>query len=743
MHSNKTNVNKIFLSLLALLMLVSVAIGVTYSWIEGGVTYTIAGNVNTLASKTTTYGRVNTTSLSAGKELDLTKFDYVTNKDLFHFTPVSGNGENFFFNIGTDSQGNALYRQADTNDVGTKFIKYNFDFKAEKKSYLYFTSAPVITLYRNDVEDNSIDTSAFRFMIKLNNTKHVLSTSANEQTVSAVSNINGSTENVTVKPISMYTDGVTGATELFTLTKNQEDNIEVAIWLDSSVSAETLAQLSGCKVDLNLNLKIVGEKITVKVDTQVSPSGASKPTNVVTIGGSGTSYTGYEGDKVQIKAVDKTGYTFDAWYYSNGDKLTTDKTYTITIGETGTTYYAKYLKNYTISLTARLGEDDSTAGVDTAGGYVSFTENDISSLSVSNDYPYGESVTLYAKAKSGYKLTRIVDEDGNTYSSGQTISNISESKTFYAEFEELETKVIYFKPSSDWKSANAWFAGWVWGGSVPDQWIIFEATEVDGIYSANIPELCTGIKLVRMNPANTVPDFNTGAWNQSGDITINTSGKNLIKLTNGSNWNETTITWHNFPVTVNVTVNNSNYGTAKIDSKTSIVTYSGHIATLTASPASSSYEFVGWYDADGNKVSGTNTSDSQTLEISGDINETITYTAKFQKKTATTRTIYFDANHWDVSGATFAAYVWNSSGEKTIWMSEIDNTGVFSCEIDKAYTNIIFIRMNSSATSSSFGWDYKWNQTADLTIPSDGKNMFAPNNGNWDGANGTWSIYTG
>lgn len=44
--------------------------------------------------------------------------------------------------------------------------------------------------------------------------------------------------------------------------------------------------------------------------------------------------------------------------------------------------------------------------------------------------------------------------------------------------------------------------------------------------------------------------------------------------------------------------------------------------------------------------------------------------------------------------------------------------------------------MNPETTANN--WDNKWNQTADLTIPTDGKNYFKANGG-WDKIDGTWS----
>ena len=45
--------------------------------------------------------------------------------------------------------------------------------------------------------------------------------------------------------------------------------------------------------------------------------------------------------------------------------------------------------------------------------------------------------------------------------------------------------------------------------------------------------------------------------------------------------------------------------------------------------------------------------------------------------------------------------------------------------------------MNGSKPENN--WDNRWNQTGDLTIPTDGKNLFDKPNGTWDGATTSWS----
>ena len=86
-------------------------------------------------------------------------------------------------------------------------------------------------------------------------------------------------------------------------------------------------------------------------------------------------------------------------------------------------------------------------------------------------------------------------------------------------------------------------------------------------------------------------------------------------------------------------------------------------------------------------------------------------------------TLYFKpSTEWKSDGARFAAYFFVGSNTYT-WasMTDPDGDGYYECAVPSGgYTSVIFCRMNGSASANS--WDNKWNQTADLTIPTDGKN---------------------
>ena len=93
--------------------------------------------------------------------------------------------------------------------------------------------------------------------------------------------------------------------------------------------------------------------------------------------------------------------------------------------------------------------------------------------------------------------------------------------------------------------------------------------------------------------------------------------------------------------------------------------------------------------------------------------------------------------NWKSDGARFAAYFFGN-GEEWVDMEKV-NDDLYFCDIPttKSYPSVILCRMNPGNASND--WTNKWNQTGDLTIPTDGKNLFTLKDGEWEGATGTWS----
>ena len=104
--------------------------------------------------------------------------------------------------------------------------------------------------------------------------------------------------------------------------------------------------------------------------------------------------------------------------------------------------------------------------------------------------------------------------------------------------------------------------------------------------------------------------------------------------------------------------------------------------------------------------------------------------------------IYFKASHWEVDGARFEAYLWGGTPD-IAWISLTSiGDNIFRGELPDGYDygcNIIFCRMNPAGATGN--WNSKWNQTANLTVPTNGNNLFTVTNNAWDNATGTWSKY--
>lgn len=109
-------------------------------------------------------------------------------------------------------------------------------------------------------------------------------------------------------------------------------------------------------------------------------------------------------------------------------------------------------------------------------------------------------------------------------------------------------------------------------------------------------------------------------------------------------------------------------------------------------------------------------------------------------------TLYLKPNsNWKSDGARFAMVLATEGWSAQVWvdMTDADNDGIYEAAVPQdgnAYSIVIFCRMNPGVTANN--WDNKWNQTADLSIPTDDTNLLTVNEGQWDcGNNCSWSVY--
>ena len=104
--------------------------------------------------------------------------------------------------------------------------------------------------------------------------------------------------------------------------------------------------------------------------------------------------------------------------------------------------------------------------------------------------------------------------------------------------------------------------------------------------------------------------------------------------------------------------------------------------------------------------------------------------------------LYLTPNsNWNQSNARFAAYFFGN-GEKWISMTKVTGeTNLYEVEAPASYPKVIFCRMNPSSSANNWNEGVKWNQTGDLTIPTDGKNHYTVKAGTWDKGGGEWTIW--
>ena len=134
----------------------------------------------------------------------------------------------------------------------------------------------------------------------------------------------------------------------------------------------------------------------------------------------------------------------------------------------------------------------------------------------------------------------------------------------------------------------------------------------------------------------------------------------------------------------------------------------------------------------------------QTADITGvELTKDNTFTNYVEPAKPTETKLYLKPNaNWMADGARFSAYLWGN-GVTAVWydMTLVEGeTDIYEFTLPEGYENIIFCRMNPGTTAND--WNNKWNQTGDLKVPTDGKNLFTLAASVWDGATTTWDTYT-
>lgn len=267
MKNKKSKTHQILISVMALLVISLVAAGITYSWIEGGTTYSIKTenptDVQTGTKPDTVVYQQLTLDPKSTSTLSLNKFDKNTNassQGLIFAQASSADGENFYFPTNNTA---TKFRKSVTDDIGTKYINYKFNVNAAKICYLAFDGAPTFTVTKNG--STISDTSDFRIMLKCGDETKILKTGS-AATDAAVTDTNGTTTNVSVESVNNYIyNATTQANHIFDFAKGAAKTIEVSVWLNGTNATSALL---GSEVSVDMNLKVAQQTYKTKVYVQ-------------------------------------------------------------------------------------------------------------------------------------------------------------------------------------------------------------------------------------------------------------------------------------------------------------------------------------------------------------------------------------------------------------------------------------------------------------------------------------------
>lgn len=258
--------------------------------------------------------------------------------------------------------------------------------------------------------------------------------------------------------------------------------------------------------------------------------------------------------------------------------------------------------------------------------------------------------------------------------------------------------------------------------------------------------------VANFTPANALLMFTTkGSFN---DPFVLTAGEGLFS--EGTTWSVQAEGEYYVPVNAgaNVTLNYSIGGVTQKEK--GITTEPGKIYNLGELTATTTTyglcgKHQGWDNAKTDAlylIPGTNTYARKGVTLAPDTENTANSGFKFyspniaMKADASSYILLKPNSNWTQSSAWFAIHTW----EPATWYKmekAAGTTGYYYIAKSNVKTSLLFVRMASDATNSDMNWDSnssskRWNQTKDLTKPTNTNNLITLASG-WDGIGGTWS----
>lgn len=427
----RVSIKTIVLSVVALIQIMLLITGTTFSWVEtiSSLALTGGGIIDNPVKTVANIG----SGTGYDKALDLDAY-FKKAGNVHLSTCSSADGQNFYFPIVGD---NNNYRQSTVNDRNVNYIGYNLKVvnKENKSKDFKFGKIPSIKIGNKEVNNNRV-----RIAITVDGVTKIFSNT--DDTENVVAATDGKPAETTVHAFDKYTNSDEKVTSpVFSIPANSSKEVKISLWLQESKGSNNgnngdieVKDFGDVAVN-DFTLVVSKKRVEVKYGTD-----SYSTMGDISIGSNNQQfYYGEEGTTVPLNATAKPGYKFMGWYEESGCQNEVHVTGgNFKIGsDSNITLYALFKKTYTVNVIAVT--DNVQGGT---GGTVKINSDTASDKASKSDVTIGETVELTATPKEGYDFVGWYDSvTGGTQITGANPTDVGidsanpTDRTIYARFE--------------------------------------------------------------------------------------------------------------------------------------------------------------------------------------------------------------------------------------------------------------------------------------------------------------------